>query len=104
MAHIVSRAPAAPRVLGAIGWVIAALGLIKFLGILIDAGAASAPWMFLLVLVLPFVVGALLLRDHPRAGAAVIGTFAALMATLYGIAVVQGIEPYWADWMMVLVG
>src|SRR3954452_20465729 len=99
-----TRIPTTQRTLGAIAWAVTALGLFKFLGILADAGAAHAPWGFLFVLVLPFAVGALVLRVHQRAGAAVIGLFATALAVLCAIAAVQGIQPYVGDWLLVLVG
>jgi hypothetical protein len=103
MTSTVTRIPAHERALATISWAVFGLGLIKFFAIAIPAGADHAPWYFLLVLVSPFAAGSLLLRANARAGAAVIGLFAALMASLCVIAVVQGIE-YWHDWLLVALG
>jgi hypothetical protein len=45
-------------------------------------GFAYAPWGFVLVIVLPFLVGRALLRSRPRVGAVVIGFMSALLVAL----------------------
>lgn len=77
------------RLLGLFALMIGGLGLVKYITFLRD-GFASSPWGFLLVFVLPFLIGWLLLRSHPRVGAAVIGTFAAALATVIAVAAFQG--------------
>jgi len=92
------------QLLGVLAVVVGGMGLAKFLGLMAMYGPAQSPWIFLLVLVVPFLVGRLLLPSHPRAAAAMIGVFAALLAVICAAAVVQGIEPYWADYVLVFVG
>jgi hypothetical protein len=59
-------------------------------------------WGFVVILVLPFVVGFLLLRSRLRAGAVVIGLFAvALVIVIVGQG---GIIPSWPDALLRLVG
>lgn len=92
------------RLLGVLALTIAGLGLLKFGGLMVDLGPMQSPWGFLLVLVIPFLVGTWLLKAHARAGAMVIASFAGLLATLAVLALANGIEPYWADYLVVLVG
>jgi hypothetical protein len=80
------------------------MGLLKFLAIMVDAGPARSPWLFLLIAVVPFLVGRALLASRPRGGALLIAVFAALLALLCAGAVVGGIEPYWPDYLVVFVG
>jgi hypothetical protein len=94
----------AQRVLGVLALTIAGLGMLKFGGIMVDIGPMQSPWGFLLVLVAPFLVGRWLLASHPRAGAIVIASFAGLLATACAVALANGIEPYWADYLVVFVG
>lgn len=90
--------------LGVLAVLVGALGLMKFLVTMLDAGPADSPWIFLLVLVIPFLVGRLLLPSHPRVGAALIGVFAALFAVICALALIQGIEPFWVDYVLVFAG
>jgi peptidoglycan/LPS O-acetylase OafA/YrhL len=94
------------RVLAGLAWAIAALGTLKYLALAIEGGIARSPWGFALVLVLPFVVGALALASRRRLGAAVIGLFAAVFAVVCAVAVSEGVSPhdYWADLVLILVG
>lgn len=92
------------RLLGVLALTIAGLGLLKFGAIMAVAGPMQSPWGFLLVLVVPFLVGRWLLKAHARAGAMVIAPFAGLLATLAVMALANGMEPYWADYLVVLVG
>ena len=103
MTTTLTRAPAAERALGATAWAISGVGLLKFASLLIEHGAAHAPWGLLFVFVLPFAVGAVMLRFRRRTGAALIGIFAAAVAVVCTVAVVQGIDPGWANWLLVLV-
>jgi hypothetical protein len=99
-----SRAQDGQRLLGVLSLTIAGLGILKFGGLMAEYGPASSPWGFLLVLVVPFLVGRWLLPSHPRAGAIVIAVFAGLLVTACAVAVANGIEPYWADYLVVFVG
>lgn len=92
------------RLLGALALTIAGLGLLKFGGLMVELGPMQSPWGFLLVLVAPFLVGTWLLKAHARAGATVIASFAGLLATVAVVALANGIEPYWADYLVVFVG
>jgi hypothetical protein len=84
---------------------IAALGLAKFFGIMLEAGPANSPWVFLLVLVVPFLVGPLLLPSRPRAGAVVIGVTAAFLVALSAtVLVTRTLEPYLGDYLLVFLG
>lgn len=69
---------------------IAALGLVKFLGIAIEAGPRQAPWGFLLIFVLPFAAGPLFLRRHRRTVTAITGLFSAVLATTCAVVIVRG--------------
>lgn len=99
-----TRSDASQRILGALAVAVGGVGLIKFLGLLAVYGPAQSPWGFLLVLVTPFLAGRLLLQSHPRMAAAVIGVFAALLAAVCVVALLQGIEPYWGDYLLIFVG
>jgi hypothetical protein len=90
--------------LGSLALVLGGMGLLKFLAIMVDEGPARSPWGFLLVAVVPFLVGRALLGSRTRAGALVIAVFAALLAVVCVVAVVVGIEPYWPDYLVVFVG
>lgn len=92
------------RLLGVLALTIAGLGLLKFGGLMVELGPMQSPWGFLLVLVVPFLVGTWLLKAHPRAGATVIASFAGLLATLAVLALANGLEPYWGDYLVVFVG
>lgn len=93
------------RVLGLLAVMVGGLGLVKFLGLMVGLGPARAPWGFLLVLVVPFVVGRMLLPSRPRVAAAVIGLFSAVFGALSIAVIVQrSIEPYWGDYLLVFVG
>jgi hypothetical protein len=94
----------AQRLLGVLALIIAGLGVLKFSGLMAELGPANSPWGFLLVLVAPFLVGSWLLPAHRRAGAIVIAIFAGLLATVCAVALANGIEPYWADYLIVFVG
>jgi hypothetical protein len=94
----------AQRLLGVLAVLISALGMAKFLGLMAVYGPARSPWGFLLVLVAPFVVGRLLLTSHARIAATVIGVFAAPLAALCVVGAVQGVQPYWGDYLVVFVG
>lgn len=94
----------AQRLLGVLALLIGAMGLVKFLGLMAVQGPAQSPWGFLLVLVAPFLIGRLLLTSRARLAAAVIGVAAALLAALCVVAVVQGVQPYWGDYLVVFVG
>src|SRR3954447_8389374 len=104
MTSTVTRIAAPHHILGATAWVITGLGVVHFMGILVPEGADHAPWFLLLAIAVPFTAGALVLRVRARAGALIIGVCAALLTVVCVLAVVQGIEPYWGDWLMVLVG
>lgn len=85
--------------------VLGALGTVKFLAILIDAGPARAPWGFLVVFVLPFLAGPLLMRRYLRVGAVVTGIGGAILASICAVVIAQkAIEPYLMDYVLVLVG
>lgn len=93
------------RLLGLLAVLVAGIGLLKFLGLLVDLGPAQAPWGFLLVFVVPLLVGTLLLPARPRVGAAVIGVVAAVMGVGCAVVILQGaIEAYWGDYLLVFVG
>ena len=93
------------RLLGRLAVAIAGLGLLKFLGLLIEAGPTQAPWGFLLVVVAPFLIGRILLSAYPRIGAVVVGVMATAAATLSGAVLIQGsLEPYWGDYLLVFIG
>jgi hypothetical protein len=94
------------RVLAWLAWGIAALGTIKYLALAIEGGVARSPWGFALILVLPFVLGAVALTSHRRLGAVVVGLFAALLVFLCGVAVSEGIslDTYWPDLLVILIG
>ncbi len=94
------------RVLAGLASAIAALGTVKYLALAIEGGVARSPWGFALVLVLPFVVGALALTSRPRLGAAVVGLFATVLAVACGVAVSGGVslDDHWADLLLILVG
>jgi hypothetical protein len=62
-----------------------------------------SPWLFLVIAAVPFLAGERLLASHPRAGAMVIALFAGLLATLGAVAIATGIEPNWADFLIVFV-
>ena len=92
--------------LGRLGLGIAALAAIKFLAILISVhwDLTRSPWGFLAVFVPPFLLAHALLARRPRIGAVVTGVPAALLALAAAVAVVAGIEPYFVDYLVVLVG
>src|SRR4051812_9074703 len=92
------------RLLGTFSLVIGGMGLIKFLGFVVMFGPGKSPWLYLLVFVLPFLVGWPLLRSRPRFAAVLIGTAAALFGALcIGVVVTGTIEPYWPDYVLVFV-
>jgi peptidoglycan/LPS O-acetylase OafA/YrhL len=89
----------------------ASLGLLKYLTILFETGVADSPWVFLVVFVVPFIVGTALLRSRPRAGAGVIALFGLGLAAVCAVGAVatvqnigQGIPPYWPDLLVIFVG
>jgi hypothetical protein len=91
--------------LGVLAVSMAALGLVKFSGLVVKEGPANAPWLFLLVLVVPFLVGRWVLRTRPRAGAVVIGVMASLLGALsIAVLVTRTLQPYWGDYLVVFVG
>jgi hypothetical protein len=92
------------RLLGSIALTIACIGLVKFLGLMVQYGPAQSPWLFLLVFVPTFLVGRLLLPTHPRVAAAIIAAFATLLVAITTAALIAGVEPYWADYLFVFVG
>ena len=91
------------RLLGILALTIGGLAALKFFAIMAVIGPMQSPWLFLLIAVVPFLVGGRLLESHPRAGAMVIALFAGLLATLCVVAIATGIEPSWADYLMVFV-
>jgi hypothetical protein len=91
------------RLLGILALTIGGLAALKFFAIMAVIGPMQSPWLFLLIAVVPFLVGGRLLASHPRPGAIVIAVFAGLFATLCGVAIATGIEPSWADYLMVFV-
>jgi peptidoglycan/LPS O-acetylase OafA/YrhL len=91
------------RLLHGLALIIASLAALKFFAIMAIVGPMQSPWLFLAITVVPFLIGGRLLASHPRAGAIVIAVFAGLFATLCGIAIATGIEPSWADYLMVFV-
>ena len=78
----------------------------QYLALAIEGGVARSPWGFALVLVLPFVLGAVALPSRRRLGAGVVGLFAAVFAVVCGVAVSGGVslDDYWADLLLILVG
>lgn len=100
----VTRSPDTARVLSATAWVVFALGMVKFSALAVEHGLAQAPWGLLIVLIAPFAAGAALIGSRRRAGAAVIGLWSAALVAVLAVGVVQGLEPYWADWLLLLVG
>jgi hypothetical protein len=100
----ISQRHASQPLLGIFSLTIGGIGLAKFLGLMFVYGPAQSPWFFLLLFVVPFLIGWRLLRSRPRGGAVVIGVFAAALVALCVVAVVTGIEPYWADYVLVFVG
>jgi hypothetical protein len=100
----ISQRHTSQRLLGIFSLTIAGIGLAKFLGLMVMHGPAQSPWFFLLLFVVPFLIGWRLLRSRPRGGAVVIGVFAAVLAAVCVVAVLAGIEPYWADYVLVFVG
>lgn len=92
------------RLLGIFALIIAGIAVAKFLGLMVTLGPARSPWFVVLAFVVPFLVGWRLLKSQPRVGAGVIGVFSALLAAVCVGAVATGIEPYWGDYLLVLVG
>lgn len=93
------------RLLGLLAVLVGAIGLAKFLGLMVELGPAQAPWGFLLVLVVPFLVGRSLLPARPRVAAALIGLFAAVIVGGCTVVIIQGIiQPYWGDYLLVFIG
>jgi hypothetical protein len=81
------------------------LGLLKFLGLFFEVGAADAPWGFLIVWVPPFAVAWVLLRrPQPRAGAILAVVLAILVLAVLAQALIQGLQPAWTDYLLVIVG
>jgi hypothetical protein len=105
MSAILTRSTAqeSQRLLGIVALTIAGLAALKFFAIMAVIGPMQSPWLFLVIAVVPFLVGRRLLGSHPRAGAIVIAVFSGLFATLCGVAIATGIEPNWADYLMVFV-
>jgi peptidoglycan/LPS O-acetylase OafA/YrhL len=103
--HVSAPPRRTERVLALLAACIGSLGLIKYLAIAIDMGVAKTPWGFLLIFVLPFAVGAALLRSGPRrSGAVVVGLFAAALAVVCCVIVAQGIQPEGADYLVLYGG
>jgi hypothetical protein len=88
--------------------VLLALGILKYLAILIDAGfdLSQAPHFFLLVFALPFVLVLLLLPRLRRAGLALMLLIGVpFVAFLVGNVVQNGfVKEGWADYLVVYVG
>jgi hypothetical protein len=92
--------------LGRLGLAIAALATIKFLGILasVNWDPTMAPWGFLILFAVPFLIARAVLPRHPRAGAMVAGIPAVLLAVAAAVAVFAGMEPFFVDYLVVFVG
>ena len=81
-----------------------AISLVKYASIAVR-DVASAPHFFLVFLVLPFVVSAVLLTRQPRTAAVVYLLFGGLYALLMVQQLFGGIEDdYWGDYLLVYVG
>lgn len=96
----------ATQLLGHLALLIAAMGVVKFVGLAHKHGIEDSPYGFLLVLVAPFLVGRLLLGSRPRAAAGLIGLFAAGFATLVTVRLAASGLPlqFWGDYLVVFVG
>jgi hypothetical protein len=84
------------------------VGFIKYAALAVTALAdndfGNAPHFFLVFLVLPYVVCAVLARRTPPASAILFLLFGGLFAWLMIQQIVGGIEDYWGDYMLVFVG
>ena len=77
----------------------------KFLGLFFEVGAADAPWGFLIVWVPPFAVAWVLLRRHQApAGAILAAVLAVLVIAVLAQDLIQGLQPAWSDYLLVIVG
>jgi hypothetical protein len=83
---------------------LAVISFVKYASIAVRS-FADAPHFFLVFLVLPFVVSALLVPRAPRAGAIVFLLFGGLYTWLMLLQLVNGVEDdYWGDYLLVYVG
>ena len=105
MSTVLANRTSSQRLLCHITVALGGLGLMKFLGGLVESGAADAPWGFLIVWVTPFAVAWLLLRrSQPRAGAIVACVLAVLVVAVLTQALIQGLQPAWTDYLLVILG
>lgn len=87
---------------------LALLGLVKFVALFAAAGfdPAMAPWFFLAVFVVPFVIGAMLVARAPRGAAVLLGVFSlGFLAFLIGAVAQNGLTlEHWSDYLVLYVG
>ena len=102
------QTPSSKTILSVGGMALAVLGLVKFVSLLAAEGfdPARAPWGFLVVFVVPLVIGSALVYRMPRVAAVLVGLFSlALLAFIVGAIVQNGpILEHWSDYLVAYVG
>lgn len=92
------------RLLGIFALIIAGIALAKFLGLMVTLGPARSPMVRRSRVRGPVPRRLATAGVAPPSRAGVIGVFSALLVAVCVGAVASGIEPYWGDYLLVLVG
>jgi hypothetical protein len=78
-----------------IALLIGMIGLVKYVDLALRLGLANAPHFFLVAFVVPFFIGAVLLRSRPRVGAVMIAVPSALLVLFAVGSLLQGWDSSW---------